>query len=41
MLPQKEGEDSWIDGLSVWKVVLMGYGMWIGDWIFYWIYRAE
>ncbi|KAB2009225.1 hypothetical protein ES319_D10G152500v1 [Gossypium barbadense] len=26
MLPQKEGEDSWIDGLSVWKVMLMGYG---------------
>nr|KJB72030.1 hypothetical protein B456_011G154100 [Gossypium raimondii] len=26
MLPQKEGEDSWIDGLSIWKVVLMGYG---------------
>ncbi|KAH1046961.1 hypothetical protein J1N35_037745 [Gossypium stocksii] len=26
MLPPKEGEDSWIDGLSVWKVVLMGYG---------------
>ncbi|KAG4126132.1 hypothetical protein ERO13_D10G138720v2 [Gossypium hirsutum] len=25
MLPQKEGEDSWIDGLSVWKVMLMGY----------------
>ncbi|TYJ14797.1 hypothetical protein E1A91_A10G141700v1 [Gossypium mustelinum] len=26
MLPPKEGEDSWIDGLSVWKVVLMGFG---------------
>ncbi|TYH49864.1 hypothetical protein ES332_D10G165000v1 [Gossypium tomentosum] len=26
MLPQKEDEDSWIDGLSIWKVVLMGYG---------------
>ncbi|MBA0841006.1 hypothetical protein Goarm_003534 [Gossypium armourianum] len=26
MLPPKEGEDSWIDGLSVWKGVLMGYG---------------
>ncbi|TYI06315.1 hypothetical protein ES332_A10G150100v1 [Gossypium tomentosum] len=26
MLPPKVGEDSWIDCLSVWKVVLMGYG---------------
>ncbi|XP_016676352.1 receptor-like protein 20 [Gossypium hirsutum] len=26
MLPLKEDEDLWIDGLSVWKVVLMGYG---------------
>ncbi|MBA0756102.1 hypothetical protein Gogos_005463 [Gossypium gossypioides] len=26
MLPPNEGEDSWIDGLSVWKVVLIGYG---------------
>ncbi|MBA0841011.1 hypothetical protein Goarm_003539 [Gossypium armourianum] len=26
MLPPKENEDLWIDGLSVWKVVLMGYG---------------
>ncbi|MBA0780025.1 hypothetical protein Gotri_004172 [Gossypium trilobum] len=26
MLPPKEDEDLWIDGLSVWKVVLMGYG---------------
>ncbi|MBA0664463.1 hypothetical protein Goklo_004459 [Gossypium klotzschianum] len=26
MLPPKEGEDSWIDGLSVWQGVLMGYG---------------
>ncbi|MBA0628782.1 hypothetical protein Godav_023439 [Gossypium davidsonii] len=26
MLPPKEDEDLWIDGLSVWKVVVMGYG---------------